>query len=99
MDTLQLNKSKIGYTYILLLCEEFSGYIIAMPLKTLQASEAVKALRVVFSHLPIPKVIRSDNATQFSNAPMTNFFSAKNKDNIDLHHFILVTSNFYAVPD
>ena len=31
--------------------------------------------------------------------PMTNFFNAKNKDNIDLHHFILVTSNYYAVPD
>ena len=28
MDSLQLNKSKNGYTYILLLCEEFSGYIV-----------------------------------------------------------------------
>ena len=76
MDTLQLNKSKNGYTYILLLCKDFSGYIIATPLKTLQASEAVKALRVVFSHLPIPKVIRSDNATQFSNAQMRQFMTS-----------------------
>ena len=53
MDTLQLNKSKNGYTYILLLCEEFSGYIVATPLKTLQAAEAVKALRNLFSPLLI----------------------------------------------
>ena len=44
MDTMQLNKSKNGYTYVLLLCEELSGYIVATPLKTLQAVEAVKAL-------------------------------------------------------
>ena len=81
MDTLQLNKSKNGYTYILLLCEEFSGYIIASPLKTLSASEAVKVLRVIFSHLPIPQSIRSDNATQFSNTQMRQFMTS-----IDVEH-------------
>ena len=76
MDTLQLNRSKNGYTYILLLCEEFSGYIVATPLKRLQVAEAVKALCILFSHLPIPKVIRSDNATQFSNAQMQQFMTS-----------------------
>ena len=76
MDTMQLNKSKNGYTYILLLCEEFSGYIVASPLKTLQATETVKALRTLFSHLPIPRVIRSDNATQFSNVQVKQFMKS-----------------------
>ena len=76
MDTLQLNKSKNGYTYILLLCEEFSGYVVATPLKTLQAAEMVKALRILFSHLPIPRVIRSDNATQFSNVQGKQFMKS-----------------------
>ena len=73
MDSLQLTKSKNGYLYILLLCEEFSGYVVASPLRTLQATETVKALRVLFAHLPIPKVIRSDNATQFSNVHVKEF--------------------------
>ena len=51
MDSLQLTRSKNGYMYILLLCEEFSGYVIATPLKTLQANETVTALRIP---LPLP---------------------------------------------
>ena len=76
MDSMQLNKSKSGYTYILLLCEEFSGYVVASPLRTLQAAETVKALRILFSHLPIPRVIRSDNATQFSNIQVKQFMKS-----------------------
>ena len=73
---MQLNKSKNGYTYILHLCEEFSGHVVAMPLKTLQAAETVKALRTLFSHLTIPKVIRSDNATQFFNVQVKQFMKS-----------------------
>ena len=76
MDTMQLKKSKNGYTYVLLLCEEFSGYIVAAPLKTLQALEAIKALQTLFCHLPLPRVIRSDNATQFSNVQMKQFMKS-----------------------
>ena len=76
MDSLQLNKSKNGYTYILLLCEEFSGYVVATPLKTLQAAEAVKSFRILFSPLPIPRVIRSDNATQFYNVQVRQFMNS-----------------------
>ena len=82
MDTMQLNKSKNGYTYVLLLCEEFSGYIVATPLKTLQAVEAVKALRTLFCHLPLPRVIRSDNATQFSNVQMKQFMKSNGIDHV-----------------
>ena len=76
IDSLQLTRSKNGYMYILLLVEEFSGYVIATPLKTLQANETVTALRIIFGHLPIPKVIRSDNATQFSNQQVRDFMSS-----------------------
>ena len=59
MDTMQLNKSKNGYTYVLLLCEEFSGYIVATPLKTLQAVEAVKALRTLFVIYHYPELLEA----------------------------------------
>ena len=51
-------------------------------LKTLQAQEAINALKVLFGHLPIPQVIRSDNATQFANALMKEFMATMGIDHV-----------------
>ena len=69
MDTsVHLPVSKEGMKVLLVVIDVFTGYIILRPLKTNTALLVAKELWNIFSLLGLPKVIQSDNGSEFVNA-------------------------------
>jgi len=69
-----LPKSGRGHNYILCLIDVCTRWVEACPLKTLTARETCDALLGMFNRIGIPKVIVSDNGTNFV-AGLTNYLT------------------------
>jgi hypothetical protein len=64
-------KSTKGYKQILLCVDDFSSYVVCIPLTTTTAEDILDGLKSqLFSQFGIPKVIRSDQQASFYNSTM-----------------------------
>ncbi len=60
-----LSKTKYGYTYLLTIMCAATRYPEAIPLRSLRAKAIVKALTFFFSTFGLPKVVQTDQGTNF----------------------------------
>ena len=58
-------KSKHGHNYVLCVVDSFSKWLECVPLKNVTAKNTCDALLHIFARTSIPRVIKSDNATNF----------------------------------
>ena len=56
-----------GFTVLLVIIDVFTGFIILRPLKTNSADIVARKLWKVFAIFGIPKILQSDNGSEFSN--------------------------------
>ncbi len=67
IDLAQFVKAESGHVYCLVLVDVFSGFIVLRPLKDKKATTIARELWEVFCTLGVPKVLQSDNGTEFCN--------------------------------
>ena len=75
--TLDAPDSK-GYKYLLLVCDHFSKFLWAAPLKTKTKNEVVSAIRKIFLVWPTPRRFHSDNGGEFVNDLMVDLCDSLN---------------------
>ena len=68
VDLAQLPRSLEGHTFCLVLVDVFTGFIMLRPLADKQAATVARALWEICCILGVPKVIQSDNGSEFANA-------------------------------
>ena len=66
-------KSAGGHMYVLVLVDQCSRWVEAIPLRNCSAKSTCDALLEIFARTGIPKVIISDNGTNFTSSLMTEF--------------------------
>ena len=71
IDLAQFERSAEGYEYCLLLVDVFTGFLMLRPLKDRSASEVASALWQIFSIIGPPRILQSDNGTEFVNQTLT----------------------------
>ena len=64
-----------GHNFILVIIDHCTRWCDCLPLKTLTAKEASNALNTVFQRIGIPRVVISDNGTNFVSNMNTIFFA------------------------
>lgn len=67
IDLAQFTPSTEGYVYCLLCVDVFTGFIMLKPLKNKSASTIANELWQIFSVIGVPKILQSDNGTEFKN--------------------------------
>jgi len=67
VDLAQFPKSTEGYNYCMVLIDVFTGFIMFSALKTKEMSEVTQALWEIFTTIGMPKILQSDNGTEFKN--------------------------------
>ena len=67
MDLCQFPQSIEGYKFCLVLVDLFTGFIMLKALSDKQMSTVARALWEIFSTIGIPRILQSDNGTEFSN--------------------------------
>ena len=70
MDLAHLPLSYDGYKYCLVLVDVFTGFIMLKPLKDHSAEEVARAVWEIFSVIGVPKILQSDNGSEFANQVM-----------------------------
>jgi hypothetical protein len=77
MDIITSFPSADGWSYILVLVDVFTGYVVLRPLQTKTTAEITRTLRDVFSHLGIPKIVQSDNDGSFLATAFSEFLDSQ----------------------
>lgn len=67
MDLKSLPKSDKGYTYLLVIVDVFTKFTFLRPVKNKSASTVAKELPILFTDVGFPRILQSDNGTEFSN--------------------------------
>ena len=67
IDLAQFVKSIDGYVYCLLCVDVFTGFIMLKPLIDKSAASVANALWQIFSVIGVPKILQSDNGSEFKN--------------------------------
>ena len=70
IDLAQFAKSEEGHEYCLVFVDVFTGFIVLRPMKNKKASTVARELWQIFCILGVPKVLQSDNGTEFCNQYM-----------------------------
>jgi len=69
-DLLELDESKNGYKYVLVLLDLMSNFVQLKALKSKEMQEVVEELRHMFCNFGFPSRIKSDNGSEFVNKLM-----------------------------
>ena len=67
VDLKSLPKSAKGHSYILVIVDVFTKFTFLRPLKSKAASVVAKELLILFSDVGYPRILQSDNGTEFVN--------------------------------
>lgn len=67
IDLAQFPVSRDGYHYCLVLVDVFSGFVMLEPITDKEASTVARALWKICCLIGIPRVLQSDNGSEFSN--------------------------------
>ncbi len=67
IDLCAFTKAHDGHVFCLLLVDVFTGFIILRPLKNKRAETVARTLWDIFTIIGIPKILQSDNGTEFLN--------------------------------
>jgi hypothetical protein len=84
IDLISYKKFNKNFSYIMLAIDCFSKYIWAYPLKTKGSSEMLKIMQTFLlkdytgKYGGVPKLIQTDNGTEFYNKPVQNLFKSNN---------------------
>jgi transposase InsO family protein len=69
VDSMELPAaSRDGYKYVLILVDVLTRYLITRPLKTLSMDEMARTLEEIFTLFGPPKIMQSDNGSEYVNA-------------------------------
>ena len=74
----KLPRSLDGKYYILTIIDHFSRFLDSFSLTNITSSSIIKCLEIYFSRYGIPKIILSDNGTNFCSKEIEQFFKAHN---------------------
>lgn len=80
-DTIHINhygplkKETNGYTYIFIIIDAFTKYVILYPVKSTTTTETIVALKQYFHHFGICKRIVSDRGTSFTSEAFSTFMT------------------------
>ena len=72
VDTLQLVRSKKGFTYLLVVIDQLTGFVFLKPLMTKRAEEVQLQLLDVFSLVGYPAHLKTDGGKEFCNKLLSN---------------------------
>jgi transposase InsO family protein len=75
IDCMKMTKSHHGYEWCLVIIDVFTGYVMLKPLMDQRATSIAKALWEVICILGPPKIIQSDNGTEFVNQVISALYS------------------------
>ena len=67
IDLAQLPTSTEGHVYCLLCVDVFTGFLFLEPLKDKQMDTIARALWKIFTVIGVPRILQSDNGTEFKN--------------------------------
>ena len=67
IDLAQFPRSLEGHTFCLVLVDVFTGFVVLKPILNKEASTIARAVWEICCVIGIPKVLQSDNGTEFSN--------------------------------
>lgn len=79
----QLSKYNNGYGYFILAIDVMSRYVWTQPIKTTTGVEVSRALEEIFKHKRLPRKVRTDKGTEFSNKTVKSVF-----DSHTIDHFV-----------
>lgn len=71
----KLPRSHDGKFFILTIIDHYSRFLEAIPLHNINSSTVIKALNNYFARFGIPKILLSDNGTNFGSGEMETFLS------------------------
>ena len=77
VDMQAFQKENKGFKYILTVIDVFSKFAFALPLKSKNADDVIKAFKIVFSKRK-PEKLQSDKGKEFVNDKMKKFLESKN---------------------
>lgn len=83
MDMTQLAKYNKPFKYVLLCIDILSRFVWAVPLKSKQSTEVVKAFREIFDRGRKPNLLRTDRGGEFLNKTLSELFKKEG-----VHHFV-----------
>lgn len=67
IDLAEFDTSVDGYKYLLVMVDVFTGFVMLRPLLDKTASSVARALWEIFCVIGVPRILQSDNGSEFSN--------------------------------
>ena len=78
-------KSLTGYSHIIDIIDHFSKYLLSIPVKNNNAQNILYCLKQFFQFVGVPKIIQSDNGTEYNNSIINNFLTTHEVKHITLY--------------
>ena len=68
-------KTLTGYSHVIDIIDHFSKYLLSIPVKNNNAQNILYCLKQFFQFVGVPKIIQSDNGTEYNNSTINNFLT------------------------
>ena len=74
-----------GYSHIIDIIAHFSKYLLSIPVKNNNAQNLLYYFKQFFHFVGVPKIIQSDNGTEYNNSIINNFLTTHEVKHITLY--------------